>query len=208
MRERLKAAGSASPAYNALTREHMKNSLTLSADDVQERLARGDEHVIRLKVPRHQEVRFEDIIRGWVVVQSANIDDKVLFKSDGMPTYHLANIVDDHLMRITHVIRGRGVAAQRAAARAALRGLRLGAPGLRPPAADPEARWQWQAQQARWRPPRFPGFPAELAGPHQRRKEQRLPRARLLPRGLHQHAGPAGLEPRGRHGADEHGRAR
>jgi len=106
MRERLKAAGSASPAYNAITREHMKNSLTLSADDVQERLARGDEHVIRLKVPRHQEVRFEDLIRGWVVVQSANIDDKVLFKSDGMPTYHLANIVDDHLMRITHVIRG------------------------------------------------------------------------------------------------------
>jgi glutamyl-tRNA synthetase len=62
--------------------------------------------VIRLKVPRHQEVRFEDLIRGWVVVHSANIDDKVLFKSDGMPTYHLANIVDDHLMRITHVIRG------------------------------------------------------------------------------------------------------
>ena len=52
------------------------------------------------------EVRFEDVIRGWVVVHSANIDDKVLFKSDGMPTYHLANIVDDHLMRITHVIRG------------------------------------------------------------------------------------------------------
>ncbi len=106
MRERLKAAGVAAPAYNAVTREHMKNSLTLSADEVKERLARGDEHVIRLKVPRHAEVRFEDLIRGWVVVHSANIDDKVLFKSDGMPTYHLANIVDDHLMRITHVIRG------------------------------------------------------------------------------------------------------
>jgi glutamyl-tRNA synthetase len=106
MRERLKAAGVAAPAYNAVTREHMKNSLTLSADEVKERLARGDEHVVRLKVPRQVEVRFEDIIRGWVVVHSANIDDKVLFKSDGMPTYHLANIVDDHLMRITHVIRG------------------------------------------------------------------------------------------------------
>lgn len=106
MRERLKAAGVVAPAYNAVTREHMKNSLTLSADEVRERLARGDEHVVRLKVPRHAEVRFEDIIRGWVVVHSANIDDKVLFKSDGMPTYHLANIVDDHLMRITHVIRG------------------------------------------------------------------------------------------------------
>ncbi|HRD52746.1 MAG TPA: glutamate--tRNA ligase family protein, partial [Flavobacteriales bacterium] len=57
-------------------------------------------------VPRQVEVRFEDLIRGWVVVHSSNIDDKVLFKSDGMPTYHLANIVDDHLMRITHVIRG------------------------------------------------------------------------------------------------------
>jgi glutamyl-tRNA synthetase len=106
MRARLQAAGVAAPAYNAVTREHMKNSLTLSADEVKERLERGDQYVVRLKVPRHAEVRFEDIIRGWVVVHSANIDDKVLFKSDGMPTYHLANIVDDHLMRITHVIRG------------------------------------------------------------------------------------------------------
>src|SRR5690606_24989215 len=88
------------------TREHMKNSLTLPATETQERLARDDEHVIRLKVPRNAEVRFEDVIRGWVTVHSSNIDDKVLYKSDGMPTYHLANIVDDHLMRITHVIRG------------------------------------------------------------------------------------------------------
>ncbi|MCC6911585.1 MAG: glutamate--tRNA ligase [Flavobacteriales bacterium] len=106
MRARLQAAGVAAPAYNGVTREHMQNSLTLSADEVMERLDRGDEHVIRLKVPRQVEVRFEDIIRGWVVVHSANVDDKVLFKSDGMPTYHLANIVDDHLMHITHVIRG------------------------------------------------------------------------------------------------------
>lgn len=106
MRARLQAAGVAAPAYNAVTREHMKNSLTLSADEVKERLARGEPYVVRLKVPRQHEVRFEDLIRGWVVVHSSNIDDKVLFKSDGMPTYHLANIVDDHLMRITHVIRG------------------------------------------------------------------------------------------------------
>jgi len=106
MRERLKAAGVAAPAYNSVTREHMRNSLTLSADETKARLANGDEFVIRLKIPRHEEVRFEDIVRGWVVVHTANIDDKVLFKSDGMPTYHLANIVDDHLMRITHVIRG------------------------------------------------------------------------------------------------------
>lgn len=106
MRERLKAAGSAAPAYNAVTREHMRNSLSLSAAETRERLARGDDHVIRLKVPRQAEVRFEDLIRGWVTVHSSHIDDKVLYKSDGMPTYHLANIVDDHLMGITHVIRG------------------------------------------------------------------------------------------------------
>jgi glutamyl-tRNA synthetase len=59
-----------------------------------------------MKMPRNQDIRFEDIIRGWVVVNTNNLDDKVLFKSDGMPTYHLANIVDDHLMKISHVIRG------------------------------------------------------------------------------------------------------
>ena len=106
MRERLKAAGVAAPAYNAVTREHMRNSLSLPADEVKARLANGEPYVVRLKVPRHEEVRFEDRIRGWVVVQSSHIDDKVLFKSDGMPTYHLANIVDDHLMAITHVVRG------------------------------------------------------------------------------------------------------
>jgi glutamyl-tRNA synthetase len=106
MRERLKSAGVAAPAYNAVTREHMRNSLTLGAAETRERLERGEEHVIRLKVPRNAEVRFEDIIRGWVTVHTANMDDKVLFKGDGMPTYHLANIVDDHLMGITHVIRG------------------------------------------------------------------------------------------------------
>jgi glutamyl-tRNA synthetase len=59
-----------------------------------------------MKMPRNRDIRFEDIIRGWVVVNTNNLDDKVLFKSDGMPTYHLANIVDDHLMEISHVIRG------------------------------------------------------------------------------------------------------
>jgi glutamyl-tRNA synthetase len=165
MRERLKAAGVAAPAYNAVTREHMKNSLTLSADEVKERLARGDEHVIRLKVPRHVEVRFEDIIRGWVVVHSANIDDKVLFKSDGMPTYHLANIVDDHLMRITHVIRGEEWLPSAPLHVLHLRSLRLGAPAVRPPAVDPEARWQRQAQQARRRPIGIPGVPLDWTDP-------------------------------------------
>lgn len=106
MRERLKAAKVASPQYNSITRNSMKNSLTLSEDEVKTRLNSGDPYVIRIKIPRNEEVRFHDEIRGWVVVHSSHLDDKVLFKSDGMPTYHLANIVDDHLMEITHVIRG------------------------------------------------------------------------------------------------------
>jgi glutamyl-tRNA synthetase len=92
--------------YNHITRSNMKNSLTLSKEEVEEKLAAGDPYVIRLKAPRNEEIRIDDIVRGWVVVNSNNIDDKVLMKADGMPTYHLANIVDDHLMGITHVIRG------------------------------------------------------------------------------------------------------
>ncbi len=106
MRERLKAAGVPSPQYNAITRSNMKNSLTLSSEEVQKRLDNEEPYVIRIKMPRNEEVRFNDVIRGWVVVNTTNLDDKVLFKSDGMPTYHLANVVDDHLMKITHVIRG------------------------------------------------------------------------------------------------------
>lgn len=106
MRERLKMAKVASPQYNAITRETMRNSLTLGADDVQKLIDAGTPYVIRFKMPRKEEVRVNDIIRGWVVVSTTQLDDKVLFKSDGMPTYHLANIVDDHAMKITHVIRG------------------------------------------------------------------------------------------------------
>lgn len=106
VREKAKLAKMPNWQYNSITRNNMKNSLTLSQDDVQSKLDAGEAFVIRLKVPRNEEVRFHDEIRGWVVVNSSNIDDKVLFKSDGMPTYHLANIVDDHLMEITHVIRG------------------------------------------------------------------------------------------------------
>ena len=106
MRENLKAANVASPQYNYITREGMKNSLTLPSDEVERRLAVGDAYVIRMKIPRKEEVRVVDLIRGNVLVQTSQMDDKVLFKSDGMPTYHLANVVDDHLMKITHVIRG------------------------------------------------------------------------------------------------------
>ncbi len=106
MRERLTAARVVSPQYNSITRTQMKNSLTLPEDEVNARLASGDPYVIRVKIPRKEEVRLNDMIRGWVMVHSNTLDDKVLMKSDGMPTYHLANIVDDHLMNITHVIRG------------------------------------------------------------------------------------------------------
>ncbi len=106
MRERLKASNVASPQYNYITREGMKNSLTLPDDEVQRRLANGDAYVIRMKIPRKEEVRVIDMIRGNVLVHTSQMDDKVLFKSDGMPTYHLANVVDDYLMKITHVIRG------------------------------------------------------------------------------------------------------
>ncbi len=105
MREKLKAGGMA-PQYDAVSRMSMKNSLTISEDEVKKKLDAGEPYVIRIKLPRKEEVRFHDLIRGWVVVQTSAMDDKVLFKSDGMPTYHLANVVDDYTMKISHVIRG------------------------------------------------------------------------------------------------------
>jgi glutamyl-tRNA synthetase len=106
MRDLAKESGSANWQYNHITRSTMRNSLTLPADEVAALLAADTPYVIRVKLPRNHEVKFEDRIRSWVGVNTNNMDDKVLFKSDGMPTYHLANIVDDYLMKITHVIRG------------------------------------------------------------------------------------------------------
>ena len=106
MRDQAKQMGMPNWQYNNVTRGSMKNSTSLPSDEVKRRLEAGDPYVIRMKMPRNEDIRFEDEIRSWVVVNTNNIDDKVLFKSDGMPTYHLANIVDDHLMEISHVIRG------------------------------------------------------------------------------------------------------
>ena len=106
MRERLQSAGVPSPQYNAITRNSMKNSLVLSETEVKKRMESGESYVIRIKMPRNEEVKINDLIRGWVVVNTNNMDDKVIFKSDGMPTYHLANVVDDYSMKISHVIRG------------------------------------------------------------------------------------------------------
>ena len=106
MRDNMKKAGVPSPQYNSITRKNMQNSLSLSEDEVNKRITKGDDYVIRIKMPRNEEVKINDLIRGWVSVNSNNMDDKVIFKSDGMPTYHLANVVDDYLMKISHVIRG------------------------------------------------------------------------------------------------------
>ncbi len=92
--------------YNASVRNTLKNSLSLPENEWKQLLASGVPYVIRYRMPVNMEISFTDIIRGHITVNSSTLDDKVLFKSDGMPTYHLANIVDDHLMKITHVIRG------------------------------------------------------------------------------------------------------
>ncbi|WP_237277675.1 glutamate--tRNA ligase [Tenacibaculum ovolyticum] len=92
--------------YNWHNREKLNSSLALSAEEVKAKLASGDKYVVRFKTPQDETLILEDEIRGKIKIDTNVLDDKVLFKSDGMPTYHLANIVDDHLMEISHVIRG------------------------------------------------------------------------------------------------------
>jgi len=106
MRDRLKIQGSSDQQYSSITRALMKNSLTISEGELKQKLESREPYVIRLKVPVNEEIKLVDLIRGEVVVNSSQVDDKVLMKSDGMPTYHLANVVDDYLMKISHVIRG------------------------------------------------------------------------------------------------------
>lgn len=101
MRVRQQAAGVA-PRYDRTT---MRNQYTLGQHETARLLESNADHVIRLKVPQQSEVRFHDVVRGEVTVQGREVDDQILLKSDGFPTYHLANVVDDHLMEITHVIR-------------------------------------------------------------------------------------------------------
>lgn len=106
MRIDFKTAENPSPQYNHRIREKMKNSLTLSASEVESLLTTGTPHVIRIKMPEHETITFTDMIRGEVSFQTAQVDDKVLLKADGMPTYHLAVVVDDYLMKISHAFRG------------------------------------------------------------------------------------------------------
>lgn len=107
--EELEAKRAAIPnfQYDARTRMQGVNSLTLSAEEVQKRIENGDKYVVRIKIEPNEDVEVHDLIRGKVVINSNILDDKVLYKAaDQLPTYHLANIVDDHLMEISHVIRG------------------------------------------------------------------------------------------------------
>jgi len=92
--------------YNAEVRHKLSNSISLKEAEWKEKLENGEPYVIRYKMPDNEDVHFEDLVRGHIVVNTGTLDDKVLFKSDGMPTYHLAHIVDDHIMKISHVIRG------------------------------------------------------------------------------------------------------
>lgn len=106
MREVEKARGNHSPQYNHSIRRSMRNSLTLDAEEVKALLEKGAPHVIRINMPENEEVQFTDMIRGTVSFQTSTVDDKVLLKADGMPTYHLAVVVDDYLMKISHAFRG------------------------------------------------------------------------------------------------------
>jgi len=92
--------------YNISSRNEMRNSLTLDQNDAKKLLDENVSHVIRIKIPAGEEVKFTDMIRGEVIFNTSQVDDKVLLKTDGMPTYHLAVVVDDHLMQITHAFRG------------------------------------------------------------------------------------------------------
>lgn len=106
MREQWKTNANPSPTYNYETRLHMKNSLTLPANEVEEMIKSGVPYVVRIKMPDDETIVLEDAIRGEVSFHSQQVDDKVLLKADGMPTYHLAVVVDDYKMKITHAFRG------------------------------------------------------------------------------------------------------
>ena len=106
MRQRLKDQKNDIQQYNAVTRREMKNSLSLPAEEVQKKIENNEPYVIRFKMAEDQHIVVNDRIRGEVEMNTNQLDDKILFKSDGMPTYHLANVIDDHEMKISHVIRG------------------------------------------------------------------------------------------------------
>ncbi|TAD81886.1 MAG: glutamate--tRNA ligase, partial [Bacteroidetes bacterium] len=106
MRQNFKTEANPSPTYDGTTRLQMRNSLTLTPQETETLLANGTPRVVRIKMPHNQNIEFADMIRGSISFNSSMVDDKVLLKADGMPTYHLAVVVDDYLMEITHAFRG------------------------------------------------------------------------------------------------------
>ena len=143
-------------AYNYAVREKLATSLALPAEEVKARLDRGDQWVIRFRMPENETVAMDDLIRGHVEVNTSTLDDKVLYKSaDALPTYHLANIVDDHLMEISHVA---------AAALPPVQSLRVDgrAAPVRPPAPAAQTHGRRQALEARRRQDGIPGISALL----------------------------------------------
>lgn len=106
MRLKQRTPENPSPQYDHRTRKHMRNALTLTPEETEKLIAEGIPHVIRIRIPDNETIRFNDMIRGEINFDTALLDDKVLLKTDGMPTYHLAVVVDDYLMQITHAFRG------------------------------------------------------------------------------------------------------
>ncbi|MCB0700373.1 MAG: glutamate--tRNA ligase, partial [Chitinophagaceae bacterium] len=106
MRANLKSEQNPSPQYDHKTRMSMRNSLSLTNEEVEKLIESGAPYVVRIKMPENERVGFTDMIRGHIENETELVDDKVLLKADGMPTYHLAVVVDDYLMKITHAFRG------------------------------------------------------------------------------------------------------
>ena len=150
-------------AYNYAVREKLATSLALPAEEVKARLDRGDQWVIRFRMPENETVAMDDLIRGHVEVNTSTLDDKVLYKSaDALPTYHLANIVDDRLMEVSHVIRGEEWLG--ASALPPVQSLRVDgrAAPVRPPAPAAQTHGRRQALEARRRQDGIPGISALL----------------------------------------------
>ena len=157
--------------YDASTRTSMRNSLTMSKEEVDQLIAEGKQYVVRFKIEPNEDVHVHDLIRGEVVINSSILDDKVLYKSaDELPTYHLANIVDDHLMEVSHVIRGEEWLPSAPAARIVIPCIRLGRhnAAICPPAFVAEARRKREIEQTRRRPSGIPRIPAGMARPQNR----------------------------------------
>ena len=182
--------------YNWHNRMELDNSLSLPEAEVQQRISAGEDYVIRFRSPQDETVVMQDVVRGEISIDTNTLDDKVLFKSDGMPTYHLANVVDDHLMEISHVIRGEEWLPS-----LALHHLLYDAFEWEPPQfahlpliLKPSGNGKLSKRDGDKLG--FPRFSLTVAGPENRNDVQRIPRSGLFPGSRHQFPGLIRLEPR------------